>query len=226
MVGVVKIINMDRHLKKLIEGGENQTLDFKYCVSDSRKIARTLSAFSNSDGGILLIGVRDNGSIAGIKSDEEIYMVDTAAHLFCRPKISYTIQQHIIGGKTILEVEVIKGNNRPYQAKDEYGNWLTYFRHHDQNLVANKVLRQVWRKEEKGSGVLVKFGKAENSLMDYLAKNGSITLSKFRKIAKISPYRAEAILANLILFKVLIMNASEKGFSYEINPDEPLNLSQ
>jgi hypothetical protein len=85
-----------------------------------------------------------------------------------------------------LEVEVIKGNNRPYQAKDEYGNWLTYFRHHDQNLVANKVLRQVWRKEEKGSGVLVKFGKAENSLMDYLAKNGSITLSKFRKIAKIS----------------------------------------
>lgn len=226
MVGVVKIIKMDRYLKKLIEGGENLKLDFKYCISDSRKIARTLSAFSNSDGGILLIGVRDNGSIAGIKSDEEIYMVDTAAQLFCRPKISYTIQQHIIGGKTILEVEVIKGNNRPYQAKDENGNWLTYFRHHDQNLVANKVLRQVWRKEEKGSGVLVKFGKAENSLMDYLAKNGSITLSKFRKIAKISPYRAEAILANLILFKVLIMNASVKGFSYEINPDEPLNLSQ
>jgi len=45
-------------------------------------------------------------------------------------------------------------------------------------------------------------------------------------MAKISPYRAESILANLILFKVLIMNASEKGFSYEINPDDPLNFSQ
>jgi predicted HTH transcriptional regulator len=217
---------MDNYLKKLIEEGENQQLDFKYCVSDSRKIARTLSAFSNSHGGKILIGVRDNGSIAGIKSDEEIYMVDTAAQLFCRPNITYAIKQHMTGGKTILEVDVIKGEKRPYQAKDESGKWLTYFRHHDQNLVANKVLLQVWRKEKKGSGVLVKFGKVENSLMDYLGKNESITLSKFRKIARISSYKAESILANLIIFKVLIMNASEKGFNYKLNPAEPLNLNQ
>src|SRR5512143_2731566 len=119
---------MDNYLKKLIAEGENQHLDFKYCISDSRKIARTLSAFANSDGGRLLIGVRDNGSIAGIRSDEEIYMVDTAAHLFCRPEISYTTIQHAIGGKTILEVNVIKGNKRPYQVKDENGKWHSYFR--------------------------------------------------------------------------------------------------
>jgi predicted HTH transcriptional regulator len=213
---------MDNYLKKLIGEGENQQLDFKYCVSDSRKIARTLSAFANSDGGKILIGVRDNGSIAGIKSDEEYYMVDTASQLFCRPEITFTIKQHLSGGKTILEVEVIKGKNRPYQAKDENGKWLTYFRHHDQNLVANRVLLQVWRKDEKGAGVLVKFGKAENSLMDYLRENGSITLSRFRKIARISSYKTESILANLIIFKVLVMNASEKGFTYELNTAEPL----
>jgi len=215
---------MDRYLKKLIEGGENQRLDFKYCVSDSRKIARTLSAFANTDGGILLIGVRDNGSIAGIRSDEEYYMVETATELFSRPKISYTIKQHQIGVKTILEVEVLKGDQRPYQAKDENGRWLSYFRHHDQNLLANKVLLQVWRKTEKGSGVLVKFGKAENSLMEYLTQNGSITFSKFRKIASISARRAEMILANLLIFNILIMNASEKGIIYELNPEEPENL--
>jgi predicted HTH transcriptional regulator len=216
---------MDRYLKKLIANGENQQLDFKYCVSDCRKIARTLSAFSNSDGGRILIGMRDNGSIAGIKSDEEIYMVDTAAHLFCRPEITYTIKQHTTEGKTILEVEVIKGNKRPYQVKNENGKWLSYFRHNDQNLVANRVLLQIWRKEGKGSGILVKFGKAENSLIDYLKKNGSITLSRFRKIARISSYKAEAILANLIIFRVLIMNASEKGIAYELNPEEPVNVN-
>jgi predicted HTH transcriptional regulator len=217
---------MDHNLKKLIAEGENQQLDFKFCISDSRKIARTLSAFANSDGGRILIGVRDNGSIAGIKSDEEYYMVDTAAQLFCRPEIEFTIKQHITGGKTILEVQVNKGDKRPYQVKDENGRWLSYFRHHDQNLLANKILLQVWRKEEKGSGVLVKFGKAENSLMEYLVKNGTITLSKFKKIARISSYRAESILANLIIFKVLKMNASEKGFSYELKPVESLNLNQ
>ena len=205
----------------MIASGENQQLDFKYCISDSRKIARTLSAFANTDGGILLIGVRDNGSIAGIRSDEEYYMVETAAEIFCRPNIKYTIRQHQVGVKTILEVEVIKGDKRPYQAKDETGRWLTYFRHLDQNLLANKVLLHVWRKMEKGSGVLVKFGKAENLLMEYLSENGSITFSRFRKIARISAYRAEKILANLIIFNVLIMNASEKGFSYELNPEDP-----
>ena len=151
-------------------------------------------------------------------------MVDTAVHLFCRPEIPFTVKQHTTGGKTILEVEVIKGDKRPYQAKDENGKWLTYFRHHDQNLVANRVLLQVWRKEEKRSGVMVKFGKAENSLMDYLAKNGSITLSRFRKIAGIPALtRPNRYLANLIIFKVLIMNSSEKGFSYELNPAEITN---
>jgi predicted HTH transcriptional regulator len=211
---------MENYLRKLIEEGENQKLDFKFCVSDSRKIARTLTAFSNSDGGRLLIGVRDNGSIAGIKSDEELYMVDTAAHLFCRPEINYTIKQHTTAGKTILEVEVKKGERRPYQAKDEDGKWLPYFRNQDQNLVANRVLLQVWRKKEKSSGVIVKFSKAENLLMDYLKRNGNITLSGFRKIARIPAYRAESILANLIIFKVLVMNSSEKGFSYELNQEE------
>jgi len=207
-------------LKKLIAEGENEHLDFKYCVSDSRKISRTLSAFANTDGGKILIGVRDNGSIAGIRSDEEIYMVDTAAHLFCRPEIPFSIKQHSAEGRTILEVDVAKGADRPYQVRNENGRWLAYFRHSDQNLAANRVLLQVWRKEEKRSGVLVKFGKAENTLMDHLKKNGSVTLSKFRKLARISSYRAESILANLILFKVLIMNASEKGFTYELNPSD------
>ena len=211
---------MGYYLKKLIAEGENQQLDFKFCVSDSRKIARTLSAFANSDGGKLLIGVRDNGSIAGIKSDEEIYMVDTAVHLFCRPEINYTIKQHTSEGKTVLEIDVLKGDKRPYQVKDESGKWLSYFRHGDQNLLVNKVLMQVWRKEEKPIGVMVKFGKAENTLMDYLGKNRSITLSKFKKLAGIPSHKAEAILANLIIFKVILMKASEKGFSYELNPEE------
>lgn len=215
---------MENYLRKLIGEGENQKLDFKFCVSDSRKIARTLTAFSNSDGGRLLIGVRDNGSIAGIKSDEELYMVDTAANLFCRPEINYSIKQHTTAGKTILEVEVKKGEKRPYQSKDEDGKWLPYFRNNDQNLVANRVLLQVWRKKEKSSGVLVKFSKVENLLLDYLKKNQNITLSGFRKIARIPAYRAESILANLIIFKVLVMNSSEKGFSYELNHEE--NLQQ
>jgi hypothetical protein len=62
--------------------------------------------------------------------------------------------------------------------------------------------------------------------LHHLGQNGSITLSKFRKLAKIPSHKAEAILANLLIIKVLIMKASEKGFSYELNPDEKDIINQ
>jgi predicted HTH transcriptional regulator len=49
------------YIKNLIAEGEGQELDFKYHVSSASKIARTLVAFANTDGGRLLIGVKDNG---------------------------------------------------------------------------------------------------------------------------------------------------------------------
>ena len=76
------------YIKKLISEGEHQQLDFKFEISDSRKIAKTLVAFANTDGGTLLIGVKDNGNIAGIRSDEEYYMVEAAATMYCKPSIN------------------------------------------------------------------------------------------------------------------------------------------
>ncbi len=215
---------MERYLRDLIAGGESQKLDFKFCISDSRKIARTLSAFSNSDGGILLIGVRDNGSIAGIRSDEEYYMIETAANLFCKPEISVVIKQHIANGKTILEVVVSKGDKKPYYSKGEDGKWEAYFRHGDQNLVANSVLLHLWRKNERKKGVLIRFGKPEKLLMEHLKTNGTITFSAFRKLARIPAYRVEKIIVNLLLCNVLEMNVSEKGYSYSLSEtnNEPL----
>jgi len=58
-------MNSKDYIYKLIEEGEHQQQDFKFEISDARKIAKSLSAFSNTDGGRLLIGVKDNGKIAG-----------------------------------------------------------------------------------------------------------------------------------------------------------------
>jgi predicted HTH transcriptional regulator len=212
---------MEKYLKKLISEGESQHLDFKYCISDSRKIARTLSAFANTEGGRLLIGVRDNGSIAGVRSDEEYYMIETASYLFCKPEIQVVIKQHLAEGKTILEVEVGRGHKKPYLSKGEDGKWQAYFRHGAQNLVANNILLHLWRKNERKKGILIRFGKPENALMEFLKTHGTITFSGFRKIAKIPAYRAEKIIVNLLLCKVLEMNVSEKGYSYSIcQPDQ------
>ena len=84
---------MSIHINKLIEQGENQQLDFKFEISDSRKIARTLVAFSNTDGGTLLVGVKDNGNIAGVRSEEEYFMIEAAARMYCRPEVKFTTRE-------------------------------------------------------------------------------------------------------------------------------------
>ena len=84
------------YIHTLIAEGEHQQQDFKFEISDARKIAKTLSAFANTDGGRLLIGVKDNGKIAGVRSEEEKYMIEAAAQLYCVPEVEYTMQTYIV----------------------------------------------------------------------------------------------------------------------------------
>lgn len=73
-----RAIHDKEYILELIEEGEHEMQDFKFSISDSRKIARSISAFANHSGGRLLVGVKDNGNIAGIRSEEEFYMIEQA----------------------------------------------------------------------------------------------------------------------------------------------------
>jgi predicted HTH transcriptional regulator len=80
---------MELTLTQLIKLGENQQQDFKHTIEDQKKIARTLVAFANTEGGRLLIGVKDNGKVAGVNPEEEYHMIEGAAKLFCKPEIKF-----------------------------------------------------------------------------------------------------------------------------------------
>ena len=115
-----------KYLKSLIAQGEHQELDFKFEISDARKIARTLSAFSNTSGGRLLVGVKDNGRIRGIRSDEEYYMVESAASLYCKPEVQFETRNHSIEGKSVLEIYIPPVDHKPVYAQDEEKRWMAY----------------------------------------------------------------------------------------------------
>jgi len=194
-------------------------LDFKYCISDPVKIARTLSAFSNSEGGKLLIGVRDNGSLAGVRSDEEYYMIDSAATLYCEPEVRITTRNHTVNGKSILEVDVPKSARIPVKAKDEEGRWKAYFRQGDQNFMADRVILQVWRRSASKRGLLLRFDEKENLLLNHLRREGQITVTAFRKMAGINSKTAEKILSDFILCGIIVCAASEKGLFYGLSEE-------
>jgi len=209
------------HINQLIAGGENESVDFKFEISDSRKIARTLVAFSNTGGGKLLVGVKDNGRIAGVRSDEEYYMIEAAAGMYCRPEVPFRVTPWDIEGKTVLEVTIPKSKTIPHYAKDENGKWLAYIRIKDQNLLANSIQLKVWRRGKRKIGTFVKYSDNEKLLLNYLRENRSITFSGFRKIGNLSKKRAEIILVNLITLNVIEMVVTEKETSYVLKKETP-----
>lgn len=207
---------MGRYIHNLIQKGEGMNLDFKYCISDPRKIARTLSAFSNSEGGKLLIGVRDNGSLSGVRSDEELYMIDAAAKLYCQPEVRISVRTHTVNGKSIVEVDVPKSNPMPVKAKDENGRWRAYFRQHDQNFMADRVTLQVWRRRQSSRGLLLRFNEKENMLLNHLRTEGAITCTAYSKMAGLKSRAAEKILSDFVLSGIIECEASERGLFYKL----------
>ncbi len=210
---------MSNYIQKLILQGEHQTQDFKYCISDSRKIARSLVAFANTDGGRLLIGVKDNGRIAGVRSDEEYYMVESAAKIYSRPEINFTTRQHSVDGKTVLEVIIEPSEQKPHFARDDEGKWWAYFRKDDENRLASKIMIEVWKRQKSREGILINYSDDEKILLDYLENNEKISVSKYARIAHLSYKKAEQIIINFRSLDILKDTFGDNRIDYSINED-------
>lgn len=210
-------MHLNTYLYKLIQEGEHQQQDFKYCINDSKKIAKSLVAFANTIGGRLLIGVKDNGKIAGIRTDEEFYMVEAAAKIYSRPAISFTTKQWQIEGKTVLEIQIEPSNEKPHFAKDDNGKWLAYIRIGDENFLAHKIQINVWKKEKSTTGIYFSYSDDEKFLIDLLHMFPAITFSKYLRLANIPRRKAENILTNFVIMKVIDMNVSTSGTTFSLN---------
>jgi hypothetical protein len=204
------------HIPKLILEGEHQQLDFKFEISDARKIARTMVAFANTDGGRLLVGVKDNGAIAGVRSEEEIYMLEAAAEMYCKPVIKFRAVRWKIGSKTVVEVIIAAGQRRPYYAGEADGRWQAWIRVKDQNLPANDILLKVWARQREGAVATVQFSGVEEFLLKYLALHEGIDFEACCEICRLSKPAAEQILVNLLSMELIWMDISDKGVVYRL----------
>jgi len=191
-------------------------LDFKYEISDAMKMARTFSSFANTDGGILLIGVKDNGKIKGVRTDEEYYMAESAAKIYCNPEVPFTAEKWIVEGKTVLEIRIPPSVKKPHYARDRDYKWQAYVRVKDENMAANPVLLKVWKIKKSRKGVLIKYSKHEKHLMEYLSVHVEISLPRFAFIARLKESEAEDILARLISFGIIEMQLSLEKITFKL----------
>jgi hypothetical protein len=103
----------------LTKAGESQNLEYKFDILDDLKrndFIESIVAFLNTNKGIILIGVDDNGDIVG--SRKTTNDIEKMVHDCCEPPPKgIKIGGMKIGGEIIIVVEVPEGDNKPYQSK-------------------------------------------------------------------------------------------------------------
>lgn len=188
------------YIQDLIEEGEHEHQDFKYQITDARKIARSIAAFANNSGGHLLIGVKDNGNIAGVRSDEEIYMIETAAQMYCRPEQKVTFKVFNINGKSVVKADIAEAVVKPVEAPDDNGVWHTYYRVADENVLASRLHEHIMKSCANGDSPTdetISYSEREKILLDYLRQHGGITMNGYMKLAHISEESATQTIVTL-----------------------------
>jgi len=105
-------------LRERIAKGEDLHTEFKEIIESNEDLAKSIVCFANTDGGQIIIGVSRTGEIVGVENiDEVLRRVDDVAFNRCEPPVTVIPETISIEGKTIIVLNVPKGDQRPYRTQ-------------------------------------------------------------------------------------------------------------
>lgn len=201
-------------LRELVRQGEGRYLEFKFKTSHPEKIVREIVAFANTAGGILLIGVGDDGTIPGLKyADEDEYLLVRAIEKHCFPPIPYTLERvPLPDEREVLMLRIPRSPHRPhYMLPDpaDPDNRKVYVRVDDKSVQASKEIREIMKGERTARSLRFTYGDKEKLLMEHLGKHTHVTVDSFAVMASIPRKIASRTLVLLVLANVIDVHPSE-----------------
>ncbi len=189
-----------RRIRAWVAEGEHERQDFKLTITDARKIARSISAFANHSGGRLLIGVKDNGVIAGVRNEEDIYVVEQAAQSYCSPPQDVSFRAYSVDTSvTVIVADIARADTRPVEVIEAEGVRKAYFRVADENIAAHHIMVEGWRLQASAGPRAIKLGHDESRILAYIdaAPAEGVDETRIAVDLHISRSRVESLLISL-----------------------------
>lgn len=130
---------LSQNLPKLCSAGESQTVEFKRELpSQKRDLAKEVAAFASTEGGTILLGVNDDGTVVGVQGGQAASVRDELMARvvgICQqvePPVLPRMAWASSGGRAVLCVQVEKGAEPPY-----YVDGRPFIRHANVSRPAN-----------------------------------------------------------------------------------------
>jgi ATP-dependent DNA helicase RecG len=103
-------------VKNLINEGENSSVEFKSAPVSNEELAITMVSFLNGQGGVILLGVEDDGTLTGIEDvlDKKLNAINQVAQNRVKPAIIPILDTLTINNKSIISITLEKGIQKPY----------------------------------------------------------------------------------------------------------------
>lgn len=203
-------------LKKLVRAGEGLHLEFKRRASSPDQIVREMIAFANTYGGIVLVGVNDDGELSGVKyPEEESLVIRKALKKYCRPYLPYNETVIPLSGtKFVIQYEIPVSRKRPHFFLISKRQSVPYIRIRDMSMKASREMTEIVRRGKLGENTEFTYGDHESALMKLLEKKEKITLAEFQILTGLSYQDAAEKLITLVLANVIRITPTEKGDFY------------
>jgi predicted HTH transcriptional regulator len=200
-----------RELKKLVSRGESGSLEFKRKASYPDKIIREMIAFANARGGTLLVGISDDGALAGLKHPEGESHVIQQSLRKCQPRLPVIETFIPIGNaRYVIQYYVAESQHKPHYFLDGETK-EAYIRVNDQSIRASREVREIAKRSQLKKDIRFHYGEHERFLMQYLDLNPAITLKEFMQVRGLKRIYASKKLVLLVLANVLQITPHEKG---------------
>lgn len=108
--------------RAIIARGENAKTEFKRDDRGLRppRLAREIVAFANMNGGLIVFGVDDDGTVSGVTRDNlQAWLMDTVIGRHVDPQLIPDYEEFIVDGKPIAIVTVPAGAAKPYGVRQQ-----------------------------------------------------------------------------------------------------------
>lgn len=195
-----------RDLRLLVERGEGVLLEFKRTIPSPDKIAREIGALANTHGGMILVGVDDDGTIVGIKDFyEEEYWIRQAAERHCQPQVSIRLELIPLPDRDVMLVRVEESDAKPVFVKGPTGSSV-YVRKEDQSMLATAEMVSLLKKESDENPIHFQYGNKEQQLFRFLHEYGEISVRRYSELVDIPRDRALELLTDLVRVGILSMH--------------------